>query len=69
MHRYSLILATQFSIRWRHLQASLSQERRSLHRQISEQAVLAQGFVSQQSTNGEVAEQRCCPFAPVALSG
>ena len=39
------------------------------HRQLSEQAVLVQGFVSQQSTNGEAAEQGCCPFAPVALSG
>ena len=39
------------------------------HRQLSEQAVLVQDLLSQQSTNGEVAEQWCYPFAPVALSG
>ena len=32
------------------------------HRQLSEQAVVVQGFVSQQSTNGEVAEQGLLPL-------
>ena len=65
MLRYSLTLAKQFSIRRCYWQASLivgaplfavplgwDARWSDMHRQLSEQAIAVQGFVSQQSTKG-----------------